>query len=81
MFNIGNHDAVEVNRFVGLLEQALGRKAILRPLPMEPGDVEATFADVDALSAAVGFAPSTPIEEGVARFVAWFRDYYRVGGA
>jgi UDP-glucuronate 4-epimerase len=81
VFNIGNHDAVEVNRFVGLLEQALGRKAILRPLPMEPGDVEATFADVDALSAAVGFAPSTPIEEGVARFVAWFRDYYRVGGA
>jgi len=81
VFNIGNHDAVEVNRFVGLLEEALGRKAILRPLPMEPGDVEATFADVDALSAAVGFAPSTPIEEGVARFVAWFREYYGVGGA
>ncbi|MBL8534330.1 MAG: NAD-dependent epimerase [Betaproteobacteria bacterium] len=76
LFNIGNHDAVEVSRFIALLEEALGRKASVRPLPMEPGDVEATFADVEALSAAVGFAPSTPIEEGVRRFVEWFRGYY-----
>ena len=80
LFNIGNHDAVEVNRFIGLLEAALGRKASVRPLPMEPGDVEATFADVEALSAAVGFAPSTPIEEGVRRFVAWFLEYYGTAG-
>ena len=76
VFNIGNHDAVEVKRFIALLEDALGRKALLDPKPMEPGDVEATFADTDALAAAVGFAPSTPIEEGVRRFVAWYREYY-----
>jgi UDP-glucuronate 4-epimerase len=76
LFNIGNHDAVELNRFLALLEGALGRKAIVRALPMEPGDVEATFADVTALSAAVGFAPSTSIEEGVERFVGWYRDYH-----
>ncbi len=80
VFNIGNHDSVEVSRFLGLLEDALGRKAIVDPQPMEPGDVEATYADVDALADAVGFAPSTSIEEGVTRFIAWFRDYYKVAG-
>jgi len=76
LFNIGNHDTVEVNRFLALLEQTLGRKALVRSLPMEPGDVEATFADVTALTAAVGFAPSISIEEGVERFVGWYREYH-----
>jgi UDP-glucuronate 4-epimerase len=76
VFNIGNHDAIPVLRFISVLEQALGRKASTRMLPMQPGDVEATYADADALSEAVGFAPRTPIEEGVARFVAWYRRYY-----
>jgi len=80
VFNIGNHDSVEVSRFLGLLETALGRKAIVDLQPMEPGDVEATYANVDALNDAVGFAPSTSIEEGVTRFIAWFRDYYKVIG-
>lgn len=77
IFNIGNHDAIPVLRFIEVLETALGRKAQMNLKPMEPGDVEATYADVDALSTAVGFAPHTPIEQGVAKFVAWYRDYYR----
>jgi UDP-glucuronate 4-epimerase len=76
VFNIGNHDAIPVLRFIEILEAALGRKARMNLKPMEAGDVEATYADVDALSAAVGFAPRTPIEQGVERFVAWFRGYY-----
>jgi UDP-glucuronate 4-epimerase len=76
VFNIGNHDAIPVLRFIAVLEEALGRKAQTRMLPIQPGDVEATYADVDALSDAVGFAPRTPIEAGVARFVSWYRDYY-----
>lgn len=77
VFNIGNHDAIPVLRFIEVLEAALGKKATMNLKPMEPGDVEATYADVDTLSAAVGFAPHTPIEEGVAKFVAWYREYYR----
>jgi len=77
VFNIGNHDAIPVLRFIEVLETALGKKAKMNLKPMEPGDVEATYADVDALSAAVGFAPHTPIETGVERFVAWYREYYR----
>lgn len=76
VFNIGNHDAIPVLRFIEVLEAALGKKAKMNLKPMEPGDVEATYADVDALSAAVGFAPHTPIETGVERFVAWYREYY-----
>jgi UDP-glucuronate 4-epimerase len=62
------------------MEQALGRKAQINLLPMQPGDVAATYADVDALSGDVGFAPSTPLEEGLQRFVAWFREWYGVSG-
>ena len=62
---------------IARLEEALGRKAETILLPMQPGDVPATYADVDDLSAAVGFAPATPIEAGVERFVRWYRDYYR----
>ncbi|MBI1395516.1 MAG: NAD-dependent epimerase/dehydratase family protein [Betaproteobacteria bacterium] len=81
LYNIGNHDTIDVRRFVSLLESALGRRASVALKPMEPGDVEATFADVEALSREVGFAPSTPIETGVARFVEWFHGYRRRGHA
>ena len=76
--NIGNNTTVELNDFIATLEEALGMKARKEMLPMQPGDVEATWADIDALNAATGFAPSTPLAEGIARFVAWYREYYRV---
>jgi UDP-glucuronate 4-epimerase len=77
IYNIGNHSPVELMDFIGVLEKALGREAKKNFLPLQPGDVPATFADVDDLVADVGFAPSTPIEEGIARFVKWYRDYYK----
>ena len=77
IYNIGNHNPVELMHFIGVLEKALGREAKKNFLPLQPGDVPATFADVDDLVADVGFAPSTPIEEGIARFVKWYRDYYK----
>lgn len=78
LYNIGNHTPVELERLIDVLEEALGRRAVRRYLPMQPGDVPATYADVTDLAVDVGFRPSTPIEEGVRRFVAWYRDYYRV---
>ncbi|MBE6442925.1 MAG: NAD-dependent epimerase [Desulfovibrio desulfuricans] len=78
VYNIGNNTTVELNDFIATLEEALGMKARKEMLPMQPGDVEATWADIDALNAATGFAPSTPLAEGIARFVAWYREYYRV---
>lgn len=78
IYNIGNHAPVELLHLIGLLEAALGRKAEKRLLPLQPGDVPATYADVDDLVRDVGFQPATPIEEGVRRFVAWYRDFYRV---
>ena len=78
IYNIGNHAPVELLRLIALLEDALGRRAQKRFLPMQPGDVPATYADVDDLIRDVGFMPATPIEEGVRRFVAWYRDFYRV---
>ena len=77
LYNIGNNNAVELMDFIECLEKALGREATKNFLPLQPGDVPKTFADVDALSDAVGFRPSTPIEEGIARFVDWYRSYYR----
>jgi UDP-glucuronate 4-epimerase len=77
LYNIGNHTPVDLLYFIEVIEQALGKKAVKNLLPMQPGDVPATFADVDALIRDVGFKPSTPIEEGIRRFVAWFSDYYR----
>jgi UDP-glucuronate 4-epimerase len=77
VFNIGNNRPVKLMRYIELLEESLGRKAILDLLPMQPGDVAATTADVTALTAATGFAPSTPVETGIARFVEWYRDYYK----
>ncbi len=78
IFNIGNHSPVELLTMISILEDALGKKAILNLSPIQPGDVPATYADVDALVDAVGFAPATPIEEGIHRFVAWYRGYYGV---
>ena len=76
IYNIGNHNPVELMYFIACLEKALGRKAKKNFLSLQPGDVPATCADVDDLAADVGFAPSTPIEEGIARFVDWYRSYY-----
>ncbi len=78
IFNIGNHNPVPLLDFIGCIEAALGRKAEKNLLPLQDGDVPATYADVDALAQWVGFAPSTSIETGVARFVEWYRSYYRV---
>jgi UDP-glucuronate 4-epimerase len=78
VFNIGNHDPVPLLDFIGAIESALGRTAEKRLLPLQDGDVPATFADTSLLDQWVGFAPATPIDVGVARFVAWYRDYYKV---
>jgi UDP-glucuronate 4-epimerase len=78
VYNIGNHSPVALLDLIEVLERALGRKAERRMLPMQPGDVPATFADVQDLVDAVGFQPATPIEVGVGRFVDWYRAYYRV---
>ena len=77
LYNIGNNQPVALMDFIAILEDHLGRKAKKNFLPMQAGDVPATFADVDALATAVGFKPATPIAEGIGRFVAWYRDYYR----
>jgi UDP-glucuronate 4-epimerase len=76
IFNIGNDQPTELLRYVEVLEDALGVQAIRQLEDIQPGDVPATWADVDALRDAVGFAPATPVEEGVARFVAWYREFY-----
>ncbi|HMM54517.1 MAG TPA: NAD-dependent epimerase [Candidatus Desulfobacillus sp.] len=76
IYNIGNHQPVELMAFIGALETALGRQAEKRFLPMQDGDVPATYADIDELRAATGFHPATPVEEGVRRFVEWYRSYY-----
>jgi UDP-glucuronate 4-epimerase len=73
VFNIGNSQPVELLHFIGLLEQALGRKAIRQLEPMQPGDVEATAADTRLLEQWVGFAPATPLEQGIERFARWYR--------
>ncbi len=78
LYNIGNNQPVELMYFIETLEKALGREAKKNFLPLQPGDVPATYADIDDLTAAVGFRPSTPIEEGIRRFVDWYRDYYPV---
>lgn len=78
IYNIGNNEPVELLRFIEIIEECIGRKAEKRMLPIQPGDVPATYADVDDLMADVGFAPRTPIEQGIANFVAWYREYYNV---
>ncbi|MCA9155831.1 MAG: NAD-dependent epimerase [Planctomycetales bacterium] len=76
IFNIGNNQPIELGRFIDVLERCLGRPAQRNLLPLQPGDVIETCANVDDLAATVGFRPSTPIEVGIERFVAWYRDYY-----
>ena len=78
IYNIGNNNTVELNDFISTLEDALGMKARKELLPMQPGDVESTWANIDDLTAATGFAPSTPLSEGIARFVAWYKEYYKI---
>jgi UDP-glucuronate 4-epimerase len=76
IFNIGNHNPVELLELIDVLEKALGRTAVKEFLPLQPGDVPATAAEVTDLAEAIGFVPSTPLPAGVARFVGWFRSYY-----
>ncbi|WP_088342926.1 MULTISPECIES: NAD-dependent epimerase [Rhodomicrobium] len=78
LYNIGNHNPVALLDFIAAIEKATGRTAEKNFLPMQPGDVLATYADVDDLARDVGFAPNTPIEEGIGKFVEWYRDYYGV---
>ena len=78
IYNIGNNRPVELMTYISVLERALGRKAKLDLLPMQAGDVPSTMADVSDLERATGFRPRTSVEEGIARFVTWYREYYRV---
>jgi UDP-glucuronate 4-epimerase len=78
VYNIGNHHPVPLMQMIAVLEEALGRTAVKTFLPMQPGDVPSTFADVDSLARATGFRPATTIEVGIPRFVAWYRSFYGV---
>ena len=78
VFNIGNNNPVPLLDFIACIEDALGKKAEKRLLPLQDGDVPATYANTDALKAWVGFVPGTSIQDGIGRFVAWYRDYYKV---
>jgi UDP-glucuronate 4-epimerase len=78
IYNIGNNNPVELLRFIEVLEDCLGKKATKNLLPLQAGDVPATYADVADLMADVGFKPATPIEEGISRFVAWYKAYYKI---
>lgn len=78
LYNIGNNQPVELMEMISVLEDCLGTKAEKNMMPMQPGDVPATFADVDDLVRDVGFKPSTPLAEGIRRFVEWYRSYYGV---
>jgi UDP-glucuronate 4-epimerase len=76
LYNIGNNNPVELTKFISVLENCLGKKAKKNLLPMQPGDVPETFADVNDLAEDVGFMPATPIEEGIKKFVEWYWEYY-----
>jgi UDP-glucuronate 4-epimerase len=78
IYNIGSNSPVELLRYIEVLEDCLGKKAEKNLLPLQPGDVPDTYADVDALVEDVDYRPGTPIEEGVANFVNWYRDYYKI---
>ena len=75
LYNIGNNKPVKLMRFIGVLETCLGRTAVKEFMPMQAGDVPATFADIDDLAREIGFQPSTPIEVGIERFVRWYKEY------
>jgi UDP-glucuronate 4-epimerase len=78
VYNIGNNRPVELLKFIEIIEEKTGKKAIKEMLPLQPGDVPATYANVDKLMHDTGFAPNTSLENGVSRFVDWFREYYRI---
>lgn len=78
IYNIGSNNPVELSRFIEVLEECLGKKAERNLLPLQPGDVPATYADVQALIDDVGYQPDTPVEEGIRRFVDWYRAYHKV---
>ena len=78
VYNLGNHRSEPLMRFIGLIETALGAKAEIDFQPIQPGDVPATYADIEASRRDLGFEPKTPIDEGIPRFVAWYRDYHGV---
>lgn len=78
VYNIGNNKSEELTRMIGLIEAACGRTAEKRLLPIQPGDVRDTYADISAIQRDLGFAPATSIDEGVPRFVQWYRDYHRI---
>jgi UDP-glucuronate 4-epimerase len=77
IYNIGNNKPVELLRFIELLEECIGKKAVKNLLPMQKGDVMATYADISDLMQDVSFKPSVSIEEGISRFVEWYRGYYQ----
>jgi UDP-glucuronate 4-epimerase len=79
LYNIGNNRSEELTRMIELIERACGRKAEKRLLPMQPGDVRDTYADISAIRRDLGFEPTTPIDEGVPRFVDWYRTYHNIG--
>jgi UDP-glucuronate 4-epimerase len=81
LLNIGNHRSETVSRLVSLLEDALGRRAVIRDVPRPVADVQATWADVDAIGALTGYAPTTPLEVGIPRFAAWFMAYHGADAA
>jgi len=78
VYNIGNNKPIELLKFIEIIEHKIGKKAVMEMMPMQPGDVPATYADVDDLMRDTGFAPATPLESGVSRFVDWYRDYYKI---
>ena len=78
VYNIGNNKPVELLQFIEIIEQKLGKKAIKNFLPLQDGDVPETYADVDDLIREIDFKPATPIEEGVAKFVDWYKEYYQI---
>lgn len=78
IYNIGNNQPVQLLDFIEAIEEAVGKKAVRQLMPIQPGDVPSTFADVSALERDVGFKPTTSIKDGIQRFVEWYRDYYQI---
>jgi UDP-glucuronate 4-epimerase len=76
IFNIGCERPVELMRYIQVIEQCTGKKAVMNMLPLQPGDVKATYADVSALAEATGYRPKVSLEEGMAQFVEWYRAFY-----
>jgi UDP-glucuronate 4-epimerase len=78
LYNIGNNNPVQLSEFIRQIEQALNKKAIKHYMDLQPGDVPATYADIDDLVADVGFKPATPLSVGIQEFIAWYKSYYQV---